>query len=373
MRRKNTGKRGTAAALAAVLASVLLAGCGSAAGSGSSSVSGRTAGNDAASSGAASSAAAAETTAATAAHKTDTEPKVTTPAYTKELAPLTHGDTSEITQTIVYGSGGAYDDTDFSVPSGYATEKEGVEYGEYIKDLTYYSTTAGMEKTYNIVLPAGYDESESYPVLYLLHGYGGSPDEWNASRVVCGNLQAAGQMPACIIVQPDEWTSQNSKDGAGFPDWIAAFAAFPDDLINDLMPYIEANYPVATGKENTAVLGLSMGGWQALSIAFHNPGLFGYVGALAPMVGALNTSITRRFMSADLDELNMENPDDIPYYIMQNYGTEEPWDKEATDEYRKSMTENGIPNAFYIIDGTGHDGNTWVPGLYNFAGRIFRN
>ena len=349
--------RRIAAALAAVLASALMAGC-AAPGSGSTD---------------AGVSAAGTTSAPSAGKKVYTEPKVTTPAYTKDLAPLTHGDTSQITQTIVFGSGGAYDDTDFSVPAGYADEKDGVEYGEYVTDQVYYSENAGMEKTFNVVLPAGYDETKKYPVLYLLHGYGGGPDEWNAARVVCGNLQAAGEMPPCIIVQPDEWTSQNSKDGAGFPDWISAFAAFGDDLVQDLMPYIEENYAVATGKENTAVLGLSMGGWQALSIAFHNPGLFGYVGALAPMVGALNSSVTRQFMHSDLDELDMEDPDDIPYYIMQNYGTEEPYDKQATDEYRESMTNCGIPNAFYIIDGTGHDGGTWVPGLYNFAGRIFRN
>ncbi|MCH4031241.1 MAG: esterase family protein [Lachnospiraceae bacterium] len=364
MRENRIWKRRAAAALAAAVSAALLTGCGAV------SPDTGTAGTMSASA-ESESQSSQETTAAAAAQ--NAAPKVVTPAYTKDLAPLAHGDTSQIAQTIVYGSGGAYDDTDFSVPDGYGTERDDVTYGDYIADLTYYSQAAGMEKTFNIVLPAGYDESQSYPVLYLLHGYGGDSNEWNAARVVCGNLQAAGQMPPCIIVQPDEWTSQNSKDGAGFSDWISAFAAFSDDLTGSLMPYIEENYAAATGKENTAVLGLSMGGWQALSIAFHNPGLFGYVGALAPMVGALDTSITRQFMSSDLSKLDMEDPDDIPYYIMQNYGTEEPWDKEATDEYRKSMTENGIPNAFYIIEGTGHDGNTWVPGLYNFAGRIFRN
>ncbi|MGI5990563.1 MAG: alpha/beta hydrolase [Lachnospiraceae bacterium] len=364
MRDNKKFRKGMAALLTAVTAASLFAGCGAAESSNSSASTAEETSSQSS---------AEETTSESSAEEIYTEPKVTTPAYTKDLEPLGHGDTSQIAETIVFGSGGGYDDTDFSVPDGYATEQEGVEYGEYITDLTYYSETAGMEKTFNIVLPAGYDESVEYPVLYLLHGYGGGPDEWNAARVVCGNLQAAGEMPACIIVQPDEWTSQNSKEDASFADWISAFAAFPDDLINDLMPYIEENYSVATGKENTAIMGLSMGGWQAIQIAFDNPGTFGYVGGLAAMIGALNTGSTGQYMNSDLSELDMEDTDDIPYYIMLAYGSEEPWCKESTDEYRESMTENGIPNAFYIIEGTGHDGNTWVPGLYNFAGRIFRN
>ena len=369
MRDSKKFRKGMAALLTAAVAAPLFAGCGAADSTAAVSTEEMTETEVATSE-----TASSETTAAqTEASGTYTEPKVTTPAYTKDLAALEHGDTSQIAGTIVFGSGGAYDDTDFSVPDGYNAEKEDVEYGEYITGVTYYSETAGMEKTFNIVLPAGYDESVQYPVLYLLHGYGGGPDEWNAARVVCGNLQAAGEMPPCIIVQPDEWTSQASKDDASFADWIEAFEAFPEDLINDLMPYIEENYSAATGKENTAVMGLSMGGWQAIQIAFDYPGTFGYVGALAAMTGALNTGSAGQYMNSDLSELDMEDTDDIPYYIMLAYGSEEPWCKESTDEYRESMTENGIPNAFYIIEGTGHDGNTWVPGLYNFAGRIFRN
>lgn len=357
-------RRGAAAVLAAVSCAALLSGCASGT---------RTGGKTAASSPeAGTKPGSSDTQTAQAGQNAAAAPKVVMPAFTADFEPPAHGDPSQIAQTIVYGSGGAYDDTDFSVPDGYASERDDVTYGGYITGLTYYSQTAGMEKTFNIVLPAGYDESVSYPVLYLLHGYAGDPNEWNAARVVCGNLQAAGQMPPCIIVQPDLWTSQESKDGASFLDWINAFAAFPQDLTEDLMPYIESHYSAATGKENTAVLGLSMGGEQALVTAFENPGMFGYVGALAPMIGALDTGGDFRFATSALKELNMEDTDDIPYYIMQNYGTQEPWDKEATDAYRESMTKNGIPNAFYILEGTGHDGNTWVPGLYNFAGRIFR-
>ena len=60
---------------------------------------------------------------------------------------------------------------------------------------------------------------------------------------------------------------------------------FINDLTNDLMPFIEENYSVLTGRENQAIAGFSMGGREALYIGFTRPDLFGYVLAIAPAPG----------------------------------------------------------------------------------------
>lgn len=52
-------------------------------------------------------------------------------------------------------------------------KRSGVDYGKVLKDVTYYSSTAGDDKQCNILLPAGYDESKKYPVMYVFHGFGG--------------------------------------------------------------------------------------------------------------------------------------------------------------------------------------------------------
>ena len=62
----------------------------------------------------------------------------------------------------------------YDIPDSYFEKKSGVDYGTVLKDVTYYSTTAGDNKQCNILLPAGYDESQTYPVMYIFHGFSGS-------------------------------------------------------------------------------------------------------------------------------------------------------------------------------------------------------
>ena len=50
----------------------------------------------------------------------------------------------------------------------------GVDYGTVDEDVTYYSTTAGDNKQCNVLLPAGYNKNEKYPVMYVFHGFDGS-------------------------------------------------------------------------------------------------------------------------------------------------------------------------------------------------------
>jgi enterochelin esterase family protein len=57
---------------------------------------------------------------------------------------------------------------------------------------------------------------------------------------------------------------------------------FTKDVLNDIIPYIEANYPVLTDSPNRAVAGFSVGGGQTLNIGLMNPEKFAYVCSYAP-------------------------------------------------------------------------------------------
>ena len=52
-----------------------------------------------------------------------------------------------------------------TVPEELLEEHDDVDYGTIDEDVEYYSTTAGDNKYCNVLLPAGYDESQEYPVL----------------------------------------------------------------------------------------------------------------------------------------------------------------------------------------------------------------
>ena len=71
----------------------------------------------------------------------------------------------------------AYDpyaeDNRYDIPDSMFEKKDGVDYGTLQKDVSYYSSVAEDNKQVNVLLPAGYDESKSYPVTYVYHGFGG--------------------------------------------------------------------------------------------------------------------------------------------------------------------------------------------------------
>ena len=97
-----------------------------------------------------------------------------------------------------------------TVPEELLEEHDDVDYGTIDEDVEYYSTTAGDNKHCNVLLPAGYDESQEYPVLYMIHGWGGSYDshvyDGSALQILYGNMLNEGLTVPMIIVGVDMYT-----------------------------------------------------------------------------------------------------------------------------------------------------------------------
>ena len=96
-------------------------------------------------------------------------------------------------------------------------KRSDVDYGKVLKDVTYYSSTAGDDKQCNILLPAGYDESQKYPVMYVFHGFGGSHDNQidddSYLTLLYGNMLHDGLAVPQITVNVDMYTDkQADKD-----------------------------------------------------------------------------------------------------------------------------------------------------------------
>jgi enterochelin esterase-like enzyme len=134
--------------------------------------------------------------------------------------------------------------------------------------------------------PPGYARAGSrrYPVLYLLHGSNDTPAGWTTvgrAHFIMDNLLAEKRAREMIIVMPfghavafdaprEEQRDNNSK--------------FQEYLLGDLMPLIEERYRIAQGRENRAIVGLSMGGGQALQIGLSHLDFFGAVGAFSSAI-----------------------------------------------------------------------------------------
>jgi enterochelin esterase family protein len=151
-----------------------------------------------------------------------------------------------------------------------------------VAEVTYHSASLGMFRRMHVYTPPGYETSgRKYPVLYLLHGAGDSDDSWStAGRAgfILDNLIAKKAAKDMIVVMPAGHTRTPAGAGVVTAD---ANAAFSGDFIGSVVPYIEQHYRVASGRDNTAIAGLSMGGGQTLDIATANGARFGYVGVFS--------------------------------------------------------------------------------------------
>lgn len=157
--------------------------------------------------------------------------------------------------------------------------------GDVRRGRTVWSAALGRDIPYAIYLPDGYDrDARRYPVLFLLHGLGGSVVDWLDSgrlAVTLDRLVGEGTVPPMIVVMPgmgDGWYVDNPDPG-GLGAMQAAF-------LDDLVPAVDRTWRTAGRRDGRAVAGLSMGGWGAVRFAMLRPDLFT---AVASMSGALIT------------------------------------------------------------------------------------
>ncbi|MBQ5770861.1 MAG: esterase family protein [Clostridia bacterium] len=258
----------------------------------------------------------------------------------------------------------------FKPAAQYDVMKSGILYPK-AEEKTYYSTTCMKDRKCMVYLPADYTTGKEYPVLYLFHGIGGDHKEWKGGKpdIIVGNLVAAGEAPEMIIVTPNckaIHANATVSGGAYSADAIGGFDNFINEMTNDLMPFIAANYSVKEGRENTAIAGLSMGGRVALHLGISMPETFGYVGAFCPAPGVVGDAVGQ----ALFDNEEFKGSEEYPQLILICTGLTDNTVGDWPEIYYNTLTENGTEAMFYKCVG-GHDFFVWKNGLYNFAKRIF--
>lgn len=265
-------------------------------------------------------------------------------------------------------------------PFGSAYKMYDVDYGTLDK-VTYYSQTAERDTNVNILLPAGYSENEKYPVLYILHGYWGNEDSMLDSGdsslkipQIIGNLVSNGEAEKMIVVFPYIYTSNTQKTVTGMDLANSLnYDNFINDLVNDLMPFVETNYSAATGRENTAVTGFSMGGRESLFIGFTRPDLFGYIGAVCPAPGLTpGDDLNLHPGQLQESELLIKEGEDIPYLIMISAALNDGVVGNSPEKYHDILIENNVDHVWNLITNGDHGGRGIRPHIYNFAKAIFK-
>jgi enterochelin esterase-like enzyme len=133
-----------------------------------------------------------------------------------------------------------------------------------------------------IYTPPGYDANsgKKYPVLYLLHGNNDTAAGWTEvgrANYILDNLISQQKAVPMIVVMPFGHATPFGEQGNNT-------ALFEKYLLEDLIPAVEKNYRVAPGRENRALVGLSMGGGQAINIALAHLDQFSALGAYSAAV-----------------------------------------------------------------------------------------
>jgi enterochelin esterase-like enzyme len=248
---------------------------------------------------------------------------------------------------------------------GYDMARSDISHGK-IDTVSYYSNTVGSNRIALIYTPPGYSPEIKYPVLYLLHGIGGDEFEWlngGQPEIILDNLYAENKIVPMIVVMPNGRAMKDDRAIGNImaPDKVEAFARFENDLLNDLIPFIENNYPVIKDRAHRAIAGLSMGGGQSLNFGLGNLDKFAWVGGFS---SAPNTKPPQELMP------NPEEAKEKLKLLWLSCG-----DKDRLINFSKRtsdyMKENGVPHIYEIYDGD-HDFEVWKTSLFRFSQLVFK-
>lgn len=166
-----------------------------------------------------------------------------------------------------------------------------VPHGE-IRTLLYKSQSNKVTRELNVYLPPGYDANarQRYPVLYLLHGFANDHHSWHRygrANDILDNLLATKAIKPFIVVMPLGYGGASvNGDGNGIPPANAGafggdFALYERDILEDIIPLIDARYRTLANRENRAIFGFSMGGMQAGRFGLGHLDTFSYVGMMS--------------------------------------------------------------------------------------------
>lgn len=172
------------------------------------------------------------------------------------------------------------------------------------------SPAAGEKVSYLVYLPPGYDKSAGtrYPVVYWLHGIGGSQQGVPAFCDRLTRAIAAGKAPPMLVVFVNGMVDSFYCDAAGIRRPVETV------IVKDLVPHIDATWRTVASREGRAVEGFSMGGFGAAHLGFKYPDLFGAVSLIDAALVNLHTvqnrhaSVFARVFNSDEAVFTAEHP-----------------------------------------------------------------
>ncbi|RYZ61023.1 MAG: esterase [Chitinophagaceae bacterium] len=229
----------------------------------------------------------------------------------------------------------------------------------HVHQVLFPSPSTNTSRRAFVYTPPGYEKgsTERYPVLYLQHGWGEDETAWTSqgrANLIMDNLIAEGKSKPFIIVMTYGMTNDIRP---GSPGGLRSFdiKPFQTVLLDELIPYVDANFRTVAKQSHRAMAGLSMGGFETKTISLARQDVFSHYGLLsggtyAPSELTKGSNLKLIFLSCG----SFENPDGI---------------NKAADALKAA----GYPVASYISPNTRHEFQTWRRSLYVMAPMLFKD
>jgi enterochelin esterase-like enzyme len=311
-----------------------------------------------------------------------------------------------------------------AAPKGFDAKRDGIGRGK-VEAVEYDSRSAAARRKMTVYLPPGYSKETKYPVLYLLHGAGDNEAGWTrsgAANVILDNLYADKKIVPMIVVMPNGTVRQGpglavagalmkradkGKDGKLTLDEFLAAAkelfqdadrdrkgtvderqlaeainrlvpapapgppgrgfggdfvtAFQDDLLKDVIPYVESHYSVQADPEHRALAGLSMGGGQALTIGLRHLDTFAWVGGFSSaLFGGSNALVAGPAEAGKKLRLLWVSCGDADTLL------------NASKSFHTALEERKVRHVWHVDSGA-HTWPVWKNDLYLLSQLLFRD
>ena len=262
------------------------------------------------------------------------------------------------------------------VPEGpegdYYRPQQGIAHGQ-VRSIYYHSPNSkyGEWRHALVYTPAEYEKGKKrYPVLYLQHGMGEGETSWmlqGKMQHIMDNAIAKGEAVPMIVVMEsgDIKAPFNFAGGGSNQQGRSEYgASFYPVLLNDLIPYIDANFRTKADRENRAMAGLSWGGHQTFDIVLQNLDKFAWMGTFSGAIFGLDVKTAYNGVFANADEFNKKM-----HYFYMNWGSE---DFIKSQPIVDGLRQLGIKVDSSVSEGTGHEFLTWRRGLHEFIPHLFK-
>jgi len=234
-----------------------------------------------------------------------------------------------------------------------------------LRQVLFPSKSTNTSRRAFVYTPPDYDKDQTrrYPVLYLQHGWGEDETGWGSqgqAHLIMDNLLAEGKTKPFIIVMTYGMTNDTRPGGLRNFD----IGPFQTVLVDELIPYIDANFRTLADQPHRAMAGLSMGGMETRQITLKNLDKFSRIGLFSG--GSISPE----------DVNNTPGFKEKVKLVFVSFGSRELENRRGgfggdPKVNAEALKQAGINSVFYVSPNTAHEWQSWRRSLHEFAPLLF--